>query len=254
MDIIRTILYNILGRKLYFRYVSRCFLLFYRKGLLSSGRKFQTHYFVRKLINRGDTLIDLGANLGYYTSIFAQEAGSEGKVFAVEPVELYRDILKSNTRRYNNIEYIPYALSEEEGVAEMILPGNKKYRHGLTRIAGKDNEEEGSLFTVEKRNPQQVFKDISRLDYLKCDIEGHEGIVIPLFEDLIKKHQPIVQIEIEKSNFDLINTLFKSLLYSPYFVDGSTLKKYDGKQVYYSDLIYLPEKKINELSQLKLIS
>lgn len=219
-------------------------------GLLRSVSKFDTHHFVPGLINKGDSIIDIGANFGYYTTIFSRNCGESGKVYAVEPVPLYRKILYSNTRKYKNIEIIPFALSDSERSTKMGIPGNKKYRHGLTRIIDqKEINKTEKAIPIETRTPDSLFGSIDRLDYLKCDIEGHESKVIPLFAKLFLKFKPIVQIEIEKSNFDLIDSLLKSIGYNSYYVDKDKLKHYDGSQTYNSDLFYLNKEKYLQVTQ-----
>ena len=253
MDFIRKILFFLLGNKLYFKTISKSFILLYRAGLLSGIKKFETHYFVKSLIRTGDLIIDIGANFGYYTSIFARAAGENGRIYAVEPVPLYRELLMSNTRKFNNIEYLPFALSKADGRSEMVVPGSKKYRHGLTRLSDGHDRSENNIIEVELKEASGAFSHLDAIDYLKCDIEGHEGVVIPLLKNMLQKYLPIVQIEIEKSNFDNLDTLFTSLKYKAYFVDGKKLREYSEGKMYYSDLIYIPEHRIIELTNNKLI-
>jgi len=255
MNFIRKVLFIILGKNLYFRLISRCFIGLFQWGFLKPAKKFSTHYKVRQLINKGDYIIDIGANFGYYTTIFARKTGTKGLVYAIEPVPQYRKILLSNTRRLKNIEVIPYALSNSEGKSEMGIPGDKKYRHGLTRILDS-NESRGKdmSFTIETKTPDSLFSQLEKLDYIKCDIEGHEAKVIPEFRFLIEKFNPIVQIEIEKTNFELIDSLFCSLGYEAFKVSDNKLIKHEKGSSYNSDLIYLTKNRINYLSQNNLIS
>jgi hypothetical protein len=52
-----------------------------------------TTRLVNKIVKPGMTLIDVGANLGYYTIVFASLVGKSGKVFAFEPVKQYYEKL-----------------------------------------------------------------------------------------------------------------------------------------------------------------
>ena len=108
MKFIKKVLYLIFDERVYFRIISMSFFILYFSGLLKISRKFKMHYFVSKLIRKGDTIIDIGANLGYYTRIFARATGSEGIVWAVEPVPLYRKTLKKNLNGISNIIILPY--------------------------------------------------------------------------------------------------------------------------------------------------
>ncbi len=60
---------------------------------------------IREQIKEGDIVIDVGANIGYYTLIFAQLVGKTGKVFAFEPEPKNFEILKKNIEinNYGNV-------------------------------------------------------------------------------------------------------------------------------------------------------
>ncbi|MDX2415668.1 MAG: FkbM family methyltransferase [Bacteroidales bacterium] len=254
MNFIRKILFILLGKDLYFKLISKVFIWLFQLGFLKHVKKFNTHHFVRGLINKGDCIIDIGANFGYYTTIFAKRTGNTGLVYAVEPVAQYRQVLLSNTRKLNNIVIIPFALSDIEGKSEMGIPGDKKYRHGLTRILNSSeskNNKEG--YRIETKTPGNLFNHLEKIDYIKCDIEGYESKVIPEFRSLIEKFNPIVQIEIEKTNFGSINDFFHSLGYKAFKVSDYKLIQHNKDGSYNSDLIYLTKNQINQLTQNNLI-
>ena len=238
----------ILGEKPYLRLVSRIFLFLHRSGFLRTFKKFQTHYLVKKLIKKGDTIIDIGANLGYYSSIFATQTGKEGKVLAVEPIPLYRKILISNTRRFGNVDIIPFGLGENSGEATMGIPSKNKFRHGLTRVLDNNDDSQIAGYRVTIKSPESLFSDLPRLDYIKCDIEGYEDKVIPGFQKLINKFTPIIQIELEKSNFDSIDDYLIGLNYKRFIVSGRKLVSLDSSKEYSSDIIYIPGNRVVEFS------
>jgi FkbM family methyltransferase len=251
MNFFRKLLYSLLGKKLYFHTVSWSFLVLYKSGILKIFNKFKTHYLVRKLINKDDVIIDIGANFGYYTTIFARASGKKGLVFAVEPVPLYREILVSNTLKYSNVEITPFALSDSEGPSKMGIPSEMKYRHGLMRIIDTEpGNKDGNEYMVDTLLPESVFGDLKRLDYIKCDIEGHEDKVIPGFKKLIEKFNPIIQIELEKTNFELINSLLGSYGYIPYTASNKGIEKVEQYIETEHDLIYIPESRKSQLNNI----
>lgn len=251
MNLIRRILFIILSEDSYLRVVSKMFLILYRSGVLWLFRKFQTHYLVKKLINKGDIIIDIGANLGYYSSIFARETGEKGRVIAVEPIPFYRKILMSNTKSFNNIELVPFALGDKNEESVMGIPSEDKYRHGLTRILEKNehfNSNDG--YRVVIRNPETMFSNLPRLDYIKCDIEGYEAKVIPGFQKLISKFKPVIQIELDKNNFEAIDGYLTGLNYNRYIVSDRKLVSLNQSAEYSSDIIYIPENRKDEFSNI----
>ena len=92
IKLIKRLIFKILGLKNYLRVLQRTYLFLYRTGLLKYISTYEYHYFVKYLINEGDIVIDIGANLGYYSFIFSRWAGNSGKLYAVEPIGVYNEI------------------------------------------------------------------------------------------------------------------------------------------------------------------
>ncbi|MFO7756428.1 MAG: FkbM family methyltransferase [Bacteroidales bacterium] len=248
MKFIKKALYFIFNERAYFSIISKLFFILYFSGLLRSSKKFRMHYFVTALINRGDTIIDIGANLGYYTRIFARACGPGGNVYAVEPVPLYRRILKKNTSGLDQVKILPYALGDRESVEEMGIPGDQPYRHGLTRIIGKDEDKEKASFSVQVKTPEALFSGLDQLDYIKCDIEGYENRVIPGFAEIIRRDRPIIQIELSEENREAVNKFLTGEGYRSYIPAKKGLAAVSPYKNYNSDIIYIHNNKRNMVS------
>ena len=245
---IKQALYKILGVKNYLIVVSRLFFISYSLGLLKKDKTFDCHYFIKNLIRKGDHVIDIGANLGYYSRLFAKLVGKNGKVFSVEPVTLFRKILKINTSSFKNTTIIPYALGTENNKSiEMGIPKSNKYlRHGLTRVLDA-NENEPFEFTFNEKmmTPATLFGNLERCDYIKCDVEGYEIHIIPQLEFLLKPFQPIIQIEIEPVNRKLISDFLSSLSYSAFYLKDELLHPVGkNSEEINGDLFFVPQNKM----------
>src|SRR4030066_501463 len=113
--IVRRALLKALGDKLYLSLVSNVFLKMYHSG--KARKKYPEMYLLSKFVSEGNTCIDIGANIGYYSVPLAELVSESGKVFAVEPVELFRNVLRKNLQRYkieNRVEIIPFALGNTD--------------------------------------------------------------------------------------------------------------------------------------------
>lgn len=222
----------------------------YFSGILRISGKFRMHYFVPHLVKKGNTIIDIGANLGYYTRIFAGAAGTEGSVWAVEPVQLYREVLRRNTSKCPNVKILPYALGDKQRVEYMGIPGSQPYRHGLTRIIDndKDNNKNASV-RVEVKTPGELFAALGRVDYIKCDIEGYENRVIPGFAEIIKRDRPLIQIELSPANRDFINDLLSKEGYISYTTDRKKLRRISTPVDYKDDILYIHKDKHKEIQK-----
>jgi FkbM family methyltransferase len=251
MNLIKRVLFKIFGLKNYLKIISSFFFMMYKAGLLKGKPLFDHHYFVGKLIEKGDYIIDIGANLGYYSVLFAGLTGKNGKVYSVEPVKPYREVLERNTRKFGNVEIIPYALGTENNkTVRMGIPdGNKYFSHGRTQVMDEEFESKFT-FEVTVMNPKQVFGSLKKLDYIKCDIEGYEGIVIPEMMPVISKFLPLLQIETSGDAKEKITGLLSELGYKTYnLVESRLIPESENKAKPFGDIFYIPEKRLDRLSK-----
>ena len=252
MHSIKRRLFKWLGRERYLYLVSRLFFLAYRLGALRRDPEYECHYFVRNLIRPGNWVLDIGANLGYYSVLFSDLTGPYGKVFSVEPVPLYRRVLARNLRQRANVVILPYALGERAGQVRMGIPGGQPHRHGLTRILEKgERATVPEQFEVEIRPPQEVFGALERLDYIKCDVEGYEGHVLPLMQVYIDRHRPLVQVELAPENRAPIFQLFENADYRAFYVHNQQLQALpDADAPARGDTLFIPSERTASLAAL----
>jgi len=218
---IKRFIFRTLGLKNYLRILQRTYFLFYRTGLLKYNPNYAYHYFAKNLINKGDVIIDIGANLGYYSFSFARWTGDSGKVFAVEPVAVYNEIFREKAKKYKNITLYPYALGAEEKTVELVASSQTGFLStGLPHIydSGRDGKIENQEFRFEApmKRPSILFGNLDRIDFIKCDIEGFEYIVLSDMKEIIRKYKPKVQVEMWSKNEKKLLELFDELGYTPY--------------------------------------
>jgi FkbM family methyltransferase len=243
MKVVKSLLLKILGQERYLKLVSTAFFVSFSQGWLRNNPAYFTHYLVGQFIKPGQTIIDIGANLGYYSVLFANRTGHTGKVFSVEPIELYRRILEKNTNELKQVTILPFALGEKEGTLKMGNPSEDKHRHGLMRVL-KEDETGSAQYEVPVKNPAELFASIEKIDYIKCDIEGYEVPVIPAMKALIAKHRPIMQIETEGENKKILMGLFKELGYNMFYAGQYKMVPYNNlNEPLPGDLIAIPEEK-----------
>ncbi len=243
MKAIRKLLHKMLGLKGYLGFISRWYIRMIKWGMLK--RKYPEIHYLKTLIRPDYICVDIGANLGYYSSVLARTA-SRGRVHAVEPIPLFADIWYRNMRRFSNAEMHCCALGEEEGTVKMEIPmRNGIVRHGLTKISGSEESAQDDVaysFEVAMRRGDDVFADLERVDYLKCDVEGYERYVIASLNSFIRNHLPIIQIELngEENRADVYHQLTK-LGYRAHVLAENELVKIDEDQLqkYDQDFYFL---------------
>ncbi len=225
---IKKILFRVLGLKNYLRVLHKSFHFLYRVDFLKRNNTYKYHYFDQKIIQKGDTILDIGANLGYYTALFAKWTGESGKVYAVEPVVPFYETIKWGTKKYNNIITYNCALGEEEKEVTLATPDNFGYlRTGLPHVidqspvAEKDYE---FAFKARMEKASILFGDLPQIDFIKCDIEGYEEYVLPEMKHLIERHKPIIQVETWGDHKSKLEQFLFGAGYEAYDVENNRLK------------------------------
>ena len=217
------LLYRLLSLEGYLRVVSRLFFLNRWLGLGRTGRALEYNYHLPQLVRKGDVAIDIGANLGYYTRPLADIVGNEGEVYAVEPVPVIFSVLERNVRGCKNVHLMNYALGKEECDVEMANDSVAEVGYFGT---GRNFVSEGALsksavrFTARMRRGSDLFGGLERIDFIKCDIEGYERVVMPELRTLIERHHPTVLIETDGETRHEIIEMFSEMGYRAYILEA----------------------------------
>lgn len=226
---LRSALFNALGQETYLSLVSAAYLKIIRAGFLKA--KYPELFHLQNIIQPGFICLDIGANVGYYATFLSDLAGSKGKVYAVEPVPLFAGILKKNlgSNRLKNTQILPYALGSEEKEITLGTPTiNGVFRHGLTKVVEAHEAASLQTFQAQMKVPDVLFKDLEKLDFIKCDVEGYEVILFPHMLATLSKFKPLIQIEINtKENKKALIEMLKPIGYRAFCLEGGSLKALD---------------------------
>lgn len=150
-------------------------------------------YHLRRLLQRGSVLFDVGANFGYYAITLAATLRSECRVYAFEPFPSSYERLLTNISLNGLTETISahrLALSDQEGAASMSIRigGNS----GSARL-----DSSGQSIIRTTLDVFCITHRIDQLDLLKIDVEGHEERVLRGAAQTIRKHRPLIFIELD---------------------------------------------------------
>ena len=142
---------------------------------------------IREEIHEGDIVIDVGANIGYYTLIFAQLVGSSGKVFAFEPEPKNFEILKKNIEinNYQNIVAEQKIVSDKSGIVKLFIA-----EHGI--VGHRINQQKSSqkFIEVESIILDNYIKKLNldnKINFIKIDVEGSEPKVLEGAKEIMQK-------------------------------------------------------------------
>jgi FkbM family methyltransferase len=142
--------------------------------------------------------IDVGANSGYYTLLFAQLVGPYGRVIAFEPTALALEKLEENLRLndFSNVEVVKSALSDTAGVRS-VNSDETAFRASwpVTGPAFGSRREVVQFLTLDEYCSRA---NLPRVDLIKIDVDGYEMRVIGGSTETLARYRPFVLIEIGK--------------------------------------------------------
>ncbi len=219
-------------------------------GLLKNSLEYAYPYFLHNIVKPGYVCLDIGANLGYMTTLYSRLVGMEGKVYAVEPVKPMLATLRVNTKGMRNVEILPYALGEEN---KSIQLGNSSVRNQGFMASGRHeiiaaDEDTDIRFEATMKKGSELFGQIERIDFIKCDIEGYETVVIPEIKPVITRHRPILLIESRGEDRVFMMNLFEDIDYSSFILEGAKL--IPATPTDYLDLLIIPKEKISSYTSI----
>jgi len=157
------------------------------------------------MIQNGDSVIDIGANVGLFTLFAAGRVGPQGCVLAIEPSPREFVRLQTNVRRNRMDDRIvlnDFALSETPGWAQFTLASS--YHSGLNAFTALFSPTAGSYQTIDVpvQNLDGLVRRLSdrRVRLVKIDVEGAEYNILRGAGTVIRDHRPIWIIEIGRLN------------------------------------------------------
>jgi len=166
---------------------------FIRRNLIkSSAYYFEGPYEHRgAVLEPGDIVIDAGANLGLFAVLAGEKIGTAGQVFAFEPIAETRRLLLKNIKinRRLNIKLVPNALGRQNGQLDFAIFNSLGDSSGYFQtVAKKERVEQITLDDFVNNN------ELTRVDFIKADIEGMERELLKGAERTIKKFKPKIAI------------------------------------------------------------
>jgi len=127
---------------------------------------------VKRLLKPGDRALDIGANIGYYTTLFSSLVGNTGSVFAFEPEASNLELLKENLtiNRCTNTVVYPLGVSDRSGQASLHFCEENWGMHRIYDSICCGTEKT----TIRCVALDDFLESEQQIDFIKMDIEGAE--------------------------------------------------------------------------------
>lgn len=155
-------------------------------GCWLGSYEYKKQQVISKVVRPRTVAFDIGAHVGYYSLLFSHLTGSEGKVFAFEPLPANVEYLQRHIviNRALNVEVLEVAVADTTGTAS--------FQKGASSSMG--HLAECGDFEVEQVTIDELMNrgKLSAPDYLKIDIEGAEFKAFLGAEVTIREFHPII--------------------------------------------------------------
>ena len=140
--------------------------------------------FFRQKIKRGMCVLDIGANIGFYTRLFSSLVGETGRVIAFEPERLNFAYLQRSTRQLGNVECYAYAVGAESGRTFLYLSEDMNVDHHAYQTG-----EDRSKVEVPGISIDHFTEPTQTIDFVKVDVQGYEFAVFQGMKNLLEQSQ-----------------------------------------------------------------
>ncbi|MGY3346691.1 MULTISPECIES: FkbM family methyltransferase [unclassified Bradyrhizobium] len=151
--------------------------------------------YVRAIASEGDTVLDVGANIGFYTVESAAVVGQGGRVISIEAAPSHAQSLRRNIEinRLQNVSVFEAAVGSSSGMA--TLKRSNAANLGMFSLGAIDGVE---AHIVKIRTIDDILAEahVTSLKLIKMDIEGSEYRALLGAKNAIEEYRPSILIEI----------------------------------------------------------
>lgn len=152
--------------------------------------------FVSQYLQPGNTVMDIGSNIGFFSVVMGRAIGKTGVVFAFDPVPANIARLKSNLKENGISAAAVYelALGSANGQMELKMSDDTAYA-SMHRV--EDGFENGQVIQVNVRRLDDVWRErgCPMISFIKMDVEGAELEVIKGGGEMLTQCHPSMLIE-----------------------------------------------------------
>lgn len=173
-------------------YVDQCII---KSGIFEEKSTQAT----KQLIKKDHIVLDVGANIGYYSVLFSRLVGQKGRVLCFEPTKYYGKVLKMNLEANNvdNVEVFEFGLSDKSQQLEIQIGGSSASLHNPGNIPSGTNE----LIKLTTLDDFMEEHRLQKIDFIKVDIDGHEPLFFKGAWKTLDKYDPIILLEVSHLHY-----------------------------------------------------
>ena len=194
---------------------------------------------IRKYVEAGDTVYDIGANIGYVSLSLAKRVGPRGRVIAFEPVPRNIDLLRTNieNNKLTNIQVLDVAASDRSGEAVIRIAEN----FSTASMTWHRNDPSAIELVIKTVAIDELIEagDLCEPKFVKIDVEGAEGQVLQGMRRTVAAAKPVLFVECSDAGRE---TAWHLLCELGYRCQSAITRKWVNafEQYRHSDFLWLP--------------
>ena len=194
---------------------------------------------IRKYVAAGNTVYDIGANEGYISLSLSKRVGPTGQVIAFEPVPRNLDLLRKNVanNHLTNIRIFDVAASDRRGEAVVRIAGS----FGMASMMWHKKNSSAVQLVVKTVAIDDLVEsgDLDQPQFVKVDVEGAEGLVLPGMYRTLARAKPVLFIESSEAGRETTWKLLSELGYKcKAAISGKAVDAFE--QYRHADFLWLP--------------
>lgn len=142
--------------------------------------------FIRQHVKKGDFVLDIGANIGFYSAILSDQTGPNGQVHAFEPDATNFAHLLKNTRGCKNVKANQMAVSSSNEPIKIYLSKELNVDHRTYPV-----DDPAGIIEINATTIDSYLPDNQKVDFVKMDIQGFEIEALKGMKNTIAANQNI---------------------------------------------------------------
>jgi len=174
-------------------------------GIVRGGYEASEIQFVRSLLRPGDSVIDVGAHIGFFTMHLAAAVGGRGHVYAFEPFDANADLLERSIAENffsDRVTFQRAAVGAASGTATLTFPRETLNSGGAYLLRTGTSPLTGNLT---RDVPVVALDDVNiahPIRLIKMDVEGAEPQVLRGAPRILSEDRPVILSELHPTQLD----------------------------------------------------
>jgi FkbM family methyltransferase len=175
------------------------------EGISKELRVFHVHeplltQIIKNEIKDGMTCVEVGCNIGYYALLESKLVGKNGKVIAIEPSPINFNCFKKNLElnKISNVEPFNFAVGNSNVMTNFFLSNISNWSKVIEKPLS-NSDKNVIRIPLKKLDTFYLEHNLTKIDFIRMDIEGYEFKAYEGMKEIIKKYKPRLMIEVHST-------------------------------------------------------